>query len=177
MTMTLLTTNTSSGDSTSSFTSKINSTYKLYIFKFIDINPATDAQDFTFQANASGQSGYNEYVTTTYFQAYTFESGGTPALAYETSIDQAQGTSFHPITNGQGNGADESAAGTLWLFNPSNTTYVKHIYSVGVNYYSSDQMYHRFSSGYINSTSDVDAVQFKFDSGNFDGTIKMYGVG
>jgi len=176
MTMTLLTTNTSSGDSTSSFTSKINSTYKLYIFKFIDINPATDAQDFTFQANASGQSGYNEYVTTTYFQAYTFESGGTPALAYETSIDQAQGTSFHPITNGQGNGADESAAGTLWLFNPSNTTYVKHFYSRMQNYHGSNIANDEYSAGYFNFTAALTNIQFKMGSGDFDGTIKMYGV-
>ena len=27
-----------------------------------------------------------------------------------------------------GNGSDESAAGELFLFNPSNTTYVKHFY-------------------------------------------------
>jgi hypothetical protein len=32
-----------------------------------------------------------------------------------------------------------------------------------------------FTAGYMNTTSAVNAVQFKMASGNFDGTIKMYG--
>jgi hypothetical protein len=35
-----------------------------------------------------------------------------------------------------GNGNDESTSGTLYLFNPSNTTFVKHFLSC-VNYYHS----------------------------------------
>ena len=34
-----------------------------------------------------------------------------------------------------------------------------------------------FAAGYGNTTSAVDAVQFKFSAGNIDaGTIKLYGV-
>jgi hypothetical protein len=34
-----------------------------------------------------------------------------------------------------------------------------------------------FVGGYINTTSAVDAIQFKMDSGNIDsGTIKLYGI-
>ena len=40
--MILLATETASGDSTISFTSKIDSTYKEYVFKFYDINPAPE---------------------------------------------------------------------------------------------------------------------------------------
>ena len=72
--MTLITTNTSSNAASSSFTSSIDSTYKLYIFKFYDVNPATDNVNFTFQANAAGASGYNETMTTTYFRAYHDEA-------------------------------------------------------------------------------------------------------
>jgi hypothetical protein len=33
-----------------------------------------------------------------------------------------------------------------------------------------------FQAGYGNTTSAVNAIQFKMASGNIDGTIKLYGV-
>ena len=82
MAMTLITTNTSSNAATSSFTSGIDSTYKLYIFKFYDINPATNSALFSFQANAAGASGYNETMTTTFFTAWQSENGVETLLSY-----------------------------------------------------------------------------------------------
>ena len=93
------------------------------------------------------------------------------------SSDQAQGTAFENLNDGLGNGADESLAGTLWLFNPSNTTYVKHFYSRIQYYQSGDYSEQFFTQGYFNTTAAIDDIQFKMSSGNFDGTIKMYGVG
>ena len=177
MAMTLITTNTESGDATSSFTSGIDSTYKLYIFKLIDMNPATDGVTLSVQFNASGQSGYNETMTTTYFKAEHDEVGGGAELSYSTGNEQGQGTAFQDITRTLGNGGDESAAGTLWLFNPSQTTYVKHFYSRLNGYHQSDGSRDCFVGGYINVTAAITDVQFKMSSGNMDGTIKMYGVG
>ena len=39
----------SSAASTVSFTSNIDSTYNSYMFKFYDVHPATNSQNFTFQ--------------------------------------------------------------------------------------------------------------------------------
>ena len=177
--MTLITTNTHTGDSdaTSDFTSGIDSTYKLYIFKFYDINPATDGAHFEFQANAVGASDYDESMQTTYFYASHDEADGYTDLSYHADYDQANGTSYQSLARGVGNGADECCAGTLWLFNPSNTTYVKHFYSTFNCSYSIDYIFNFFVSGYFNTTSAIDDIQFKFSSGNMDGTIKMYGVG
>jgi len=179
MAMTLITTNSHSGDSdaTSSFTSSIDSTYKLYIFKFINIHPQTDETELTFQVNASDATGYNETMTTTCFRAHHSEDDSTTALSYDDSRDQAQGTSFQKLSAQTGNGADENLSGTLWLFNPSNTTYVKHFYARTNNYYSENHSYDSFISGYINETTGIDDVQFKMSSGNINGVIKMYGVG
>ena len=177
MAMTLITTNTSSGASASSFTSSIDSTYKLYIFKFIDINPATDSAYFQFQANAVDASGYNETMTTTSFRANHDEADSGTALGYRTGTDQAQGTAFQSLSDTIGNGADESLAGELFLFNPSSTTYVKHFYSVTNEYLENDKSHQQFNAGYFNITAAIDDIQFKMSSGNFDGTIKMYGVG
>jgi len=178
MAMTLITTNTSSGAASSSFTSSIDSTYKLYIFKFIDVNPATDDVNFSFQANASSQSGYNETITSTAFVANANEGGSDTSLAYDAGNDQAQGTGFQVIMpGGMGNGSDESGAGTLWLFNPSNTTYVKHFYSDMVSNSNHEYAFHFFTGGYFNVTAAITNIQFKMSSGNMDATIKMYGVG
>jgi len=177
MAMTLITTNTSSGATSSSFTSGIDSTYKLYIFKFLNINPATDQTFFQVQFNASGQSGYDEAMTTTYFGSAHKEDGSGGELTYMTAYDQADAGGYQYLSRRTGNGGDESASGTMWLFNPSNTTYVKHFYSRMNNYYHDDYSMDTFVSGYINTTTAIDDVQFKMSSGNMDGTIKLYGVG
>ena len=177
MAMTLITTNTSSNAASSSFTSGIDSTYKLYIFKFYDVNPATNGVQFSFQANAVGASGYNETMTTTFFTAWHSENDAETSLAYQASFDQAQGTAFQPLTEGVGDGADESCSGELYLFNPSSTTYVKHFYSRTNEYFEGTYSMDNYSAGYFNTTTAIDDIQFKMSSGNFDGTIKMWGVG
>ena len=97
-------------------------------------------------------------------------------LYYDGAYDQAQAAGFQILTLGTGNGGDESCAGTMHLFNPSNTTYVKH-WNVRIgNYHSASQKQDTFIAGYINDTTAIDDIQFKFAAGDFDGTIKMWGV-
>ena len=174
--MTLLSTQTASGSSTLSFTSGIDSTYDEYVFKFYDFNPATDAQSLTFQASINGGSSYGVTVTTTWFNAYHAEADGSPDIGYSSGLDIAQGTGYQPIGYQTGNGADESQAGTLTHYSPSSTTFVKHFIARASKYRSSDFMEDSFCAGYFNTTSAINAIQFKPESGNFDGVIKMYGV-
>ena len=178
MAMTLITTNTSSDAATSDFTSGIDSTYKLYIFKFIDINPATNDKNFTFQVNATDGADYDDSViTSTVFESEHYEDDSIARVRYEPNDDQAQGTAFQILAEGMGNGGDESLAGEMYLFNPSNTTYVKHFYATTNAYRHPDSSRQTFAAGYINDTTAIDDIRFQMSSGNFDGTIKMYGVG
>ena len=178
MAMTLITTNTPSGAANSAFTSSIDSTYKLYIFKFFDMNPATDGKNFLFNGSIDGGSNYNVTKTSTYFAAQLGEDHSGADLGYDANYDLAQSTAYQQLVRNIGNGADESGAGTLWLFNPSNTTYVKHFYATTNGYYNgTDYTMNVFVGGYFNTTDNIDAIDFKMDAGNFDGTIKMYGVG
>jgi len=178
MAMTLIATNPDSTDvATVEFTSGIDSTYKLYIFKFYDVGPATDSVLFRFQVNASSQSGYNETITSTTFQAEHGEDDSPAAVGYYTGGDQGQGTAAQIISGDVGNGSDESCAGELFLFNPSNTTYVKHFYSTSNTYGQGNDSVETFAAGYINVTAAITNVQFSMSSGNMDGVIKMYGVG
>jgi hypothetical protein len=172
----LLSTQTASSSSTIDFTSDIDSTYKEYIFKFIDIHQSNDDTAFSFQANASGGSGYNETITTTFFNAYHNEGDSDTSLGYRTGSDLAQSTSFQPLLAGVGNGNDESGSGTLHIFDPSSTTFVKHFIFVG-NRLGDAYSVNDYVAGYFNTTSALDEFQFKMASGNIDsGTFKLYGV-
>ena len=97
-------------------------------------------------------------------------------MIHYTSGDLAQSTAFQPLTYASGNGADKSASGTMQLFNPASTTYVKH-FITDINYYfSSDLTLRYLVAGYGNTTSAVNAIRFQMSSGNFDGTIYLYGI-
>ena len=155
----------------------LDNTYKEYIFTFNNIHPATDGANFTFQGNVAGGSGYNETLTTTSFRAYHDEAGSDAALGYEAGNDQAQGTAFQQITDNIGNVSDESASGTLHLFNPSSTTFVKHFIATTNTYQNSNYSMNTFTAGYFNTTSAIDEIQFKMNTGNIDaGDICLYGI-
>ena len=174
--MTLITTNTESGDSESAFTSSIDSTYKLYIFKFIDIGPANDNVDFVFLGSTNGGTGYGVDKVTTSWRAKHTEADAT-SFGYVTGYDHPpDGTEKQWLAYGVGSAADESCAGELYLFNPSSTTYVKHFYSSMNGYMGGDYTFNNYVAGYINDTTAVDDIQFKFSAGDFDGKIKMWGV-
>jgi hypothetical protein len=172
----LLSTQTASSSSTISFTSNIDSTYKEYIFKFYDLNPGTDASYFQFQADTGTNTSYNQTMTTTWFNSYHNEADSGTNLGYSTGDDQAQGTSFQSITGLIGNGADESGAGILHIFDPSNSTFTKHYMSRMQYLDRNDASIEIYSAGYFNTTTALTRFQFKFHQGNFDGVIKLYGV-
>jgi len=174
--MILLATETASSSATVSFTSNIDDTYKEYIFKFYDIHPATDDVKLTVGFR-DGSTAYDATKTTTFFSSEHDEANTATALAYSTGDDLAQSTSFQPVTKAIGNGNDESCTGTLHLFDPSSTTFVKHFISRANMYYSGNSSFDCLMAGYANVTAAIDGVQFKMSSGNMDaGTIKMYGV-
>ena len=172
----LISTQTASSSSTISFTSGIDSTYKEYIIKYINVHPSTGASLY-MNLSADGGSNYNVTKTTSAFRAYHTESGSS-SLAYQTGYDLAQSTGTLRISGlVNATNADESCSGTMHLFEPSSTTFVKHFiiqtHAYGENSYS----HNLFVAGYANTTSAVNAVQFSLNTGNIDsGTFKLYGV-
>jgi hypothetical protein len=176
---------TASSDSTLSFIDGssnvvLDNTYKEYIFIFNNIHPSSDGDFFSFQGNAAGGSGFNETITSSSFRAYQNEAGDDTALAYygTNDFDLAQSTNFQ-VLGGGGVGADndQCLAGSLHLFNPSSTTFVKHFIS-RVNIISnSNYQLDGYQAGYFNTTSAIDEIQFKMASGAIDsGTITLYGI-
>ena len=155
----------------------LDSTYPIYKFTWNNIHPQTDDVDFKFQGNAAGGSGYNESITSTWFEAYHDEGDTGTSLAYNTSRDQANGTSFQFLHNKLGNDNDQCAAGYLRLFNPSSTTFVKHFISACTRISENNFTAQQYIAGYFNTTSAIDEIQFKMSSGNIDaGDICLYGI-
>ena len=143
----------------------------------INIHPVTNSVELQFQANGAGETGFNETITSTVFRAYHDEAGSGQALEYYAGNDQAQGTGYQSLTDDVGNGNDESLAGELYLFNPSSTTFVKHFMCRTIDYNANDHALTWYTAGYFNTTTAIDQIVFKFESGNIDsGTFKLYGI-
>ena len=173
----LITTNTiSSGVSSSSFTSGIDSTYDSYLFKCINIHPATNNAHFTFQGSTNGGSSYGLTITSAAFSTEHNEADSSTDLSYQTGVDLAQSTNYQRLTSSNEYDNDNAAVAYLYLFSPSNTTFVKHFIIRG-NTVAQAYTVGTHIAGYFNTTSAINAIDFKMSSGNIDsGVIKMYGI-
>ena len=159
-----------------------DSTYKEYLFTFKDIHPSVNASDFMFQVSTNAGSSYGVSMQTSYVQTYHKEDGSAGNINFRSgSVNAlANSTNFQSMSTADGVGTDNDQAlcGFLQFYDPSNTTHVKHF--LATDAYSYGSSYGSFSDrkgGYINTTTAIDGVQFKFASGNCDsGTFKLYGI-
>ena len=173
----LISTQTASADASLSFTSGLDSTYDVYCFRMFDIHGSSDGQLFTFQGSTDGGSNYNTTITSTMFESYHNEGDDTAAIAYQANGDQGNGTAFQRLSNSCGADNDQSLVTELFLYRPDSTTQVKHFMCRTQHYNDNNYSMDVSVAGYFNTTSAINAIQFKFGSGNIDaGTIKLFGV-
>jgi len=175
---------TASSSSTLSFVDgsdgvTLDNSYKEYVFTFKDIHPSALA-NLEFNATTDG-SNYNVVKTSTAFYVEHEEDGGSGQMGY-SGIDEAQATGFQQLTTGSYPSTDNDASivGILNVFNPSNTTFVKHFIS-RTTFYGENNTDRSSNSGhvagYFNTTSALTGFQFKMRSGNLDaGDICLYGI-
>ena len=156
----------------------LDNTYKEYLFTFNNIHPSQDGSTFfSFNMSVDSGSNYNVAKTTTDFYAYHNESGSDSGLYYDTNYDLANGTGFQYLADNSGGDNDQGASGYLHLYNPSSTTFVKHFISTTNVAQVVDYSVAFYAAGYGNTTSAVDAIQFKMSAGNIDaGDICLYGI-
>ena len=168
---------TASSSSSISFTSGIDSTYDTYLFKFIQIHGATENILFTFNLSVDGGSNYNVTKSSTFYTARHREDNSAAVLTYQAGSDLAQSTDYKRMFFDSGIANDDSNSGELYLFSPSSTTFVKQFLGRFGSTNTTPQNYDNYFAGYGNTTSAVNAIDFKFSSGNIDsGVIKMYGL-
>ena len=191
MISTLIKTLTASNDASLSFVNGasdvvLDGTYDEYMFVFTDMDSADDSIHWTFGASVDAGSNYNVDLTTTVVLAIHNEADDSASLGYITTQDLAVGSEttggggaqdYQWISYNGGNAADESTSGILHLYSP-NTAAVANLWHCTCVSNSADA-YERqdFTSGFFHTTADIDAVQFKINSGNIAaGTIQMYGI-
>ena len=176
----LLSTTTASSSATVDITSDIDSTYKEYQVHFFDVHPESGSR-LAFQVDTGTNTNYNQTITSSAFVTRHTEDDSTADLGYNTGDDLAQSTSFQDIAFNSNVDNYSSLSGSLMIFNPSSTTFVKHFIST-INdeaQTSGEQGLSQVNhvAGYMNTTSAVDAIRFQFSSGNMDtGKIKLYGI-
>ena len=182
-TLTLIKTLTASSSATLDFVNGsssvvLDSTYKEYLFIYNNLHPATDGASLEFNLSIDSGSNYNVTKTSSSYRAFQDEAGTATSIAYFAANDLAQGTGFQPLGDeNQSNDNDHGQCGILHLFNPSDTTFVKHFLGINVNVHNGDYIINDYIGGYANTTSAVDAIQFKYHTGNIDaGTIQLFGV-
>ena len=177
LTLISTTTVTSSTDGIE-ITSGLNSTYKEYIFKFINLHPVTDGTSWQFQASTDTGSNFGINKTSTFFEATHNEDDSGTGLAYNTTFDRgANSTDFITLISEIGSDADQSGSGTLHLFNPASTTFVKNYIARTSSSSNANNQRDQYIAGYFNTTSAIDALRFETRSGNLEtGVLKMYGV-
>lgn len=173
----LSSTTVSSGVSSFTFTSGIDSTYKIYKFEFINIHPATDDVNFGVQFSTDGGSNYDVAKTGAGHQLQGDEAGSSFTSGVQSIHNAAQVTTRTILTHSTGNGGDEQFSGHMFLYNPSSTTFVKSYFGHFQTYHASNLAILHTSQGYANTTSAINAVKFDYTSGNIDsGIFTMYGV-
>ena len=174
--ITFISSQTASNSASVSFTSGLTSTYKAYKFVLTNIHARTNDDYFQFNLSSDGGSNYNVTKTSSSFFNYHNEADNATSIYLDDSYSLEQSTGVQIFTPNAGSDADQSISGSLLLFNPSSTTYVKHYISNIDNYHSGDYAHENFLAGYANTTSAINAIRFTMASGNFDGTIALYGI-
>ena len=179
--MVLIKEQTASSSSTISFVHGSSSvvfdnTYPIYLFKFINLHNSDDDNQFSFNFTTDSGSSYNVSKTSTHFYSINAESD-SHAFSYYVGGDLANGTGFQITTLESGADNDECDCGELYVFNPSDTTFVKHFICTMNETGATPRVSNNFIAGYGNTTSAINGVQFKYASQNIDsGTIKLYGI-
>ena len=181
--MTLIKTLTASNSANLSFVHGsssvvLDSTYPIYVFKYINMHPATNGDNIHFAVSfRDGNTDYDATKTTTFFADYHNEDDSGAGIGYETAHDLAQSTSPQNLAKQTGGENDESNSGEMYLFNPSSTTFVKHFIARTNVYLAHNVSQTQYVAGYCNVTAAIDGVKFEFTSGNIEtGIIKLYGI-
>ena len=170
-----ISTQTTAGATSVNFTSGIDSTYAIYMFELINCTCSNNGRGIDIYFSTNGGSDYNATKTTTIINAYHSESGGSGTLQQMTGVKAPTQSSDGLFLN-YSDGSASGMSGSLLLFNPSNTTFVKHFIARSNGKNDDNTTQDLFAAGYVNSTSAVNAVQFDTFDGNIIGTFKLYGI-
>ena len=175
--MVLLATATASASATIDFDSGIDfAAYKKYVLEFSDLVAASDDVDLMIRTSTDGGTGYDAGGTD---YTYTFErliDSSTVAVVRSGAATSVP-ISTNPTSEGWGNTAGESVAGSITLWNPSGTRNTMMDFVVTGQTATSGDLCICSGSGMREAAEDVDGIRIVMESGNItSGVFKLYGV-
>ena len=132
-----------------------------------------------WQASTNSGGAYGISTTNTYFRGRHEEDDGSAVFDINANAYLSSSTNGISLGRSIGNDNDQVINGYIWLYDPSNSSQIKHYSTVcSLSTGGSDNAaYNTYCGGYLNTTSAVDAVRFTMTNGNLDsGIIQLYGV-
>ena len=165
----LSTTTVSSGVAEVDITSNIDNTYNKYMIDVTGMHIATDDQNVNirvFNSSIETDSVYHQ------FSVDGNQTSATPGgvATQNTAVGITIGLSV-------GNASTESLSSRIFLFNPSETVFNKHILFESVYEDSGEKVSYTAGVGKCHDTAAITGIRFYTSSGNIDGgVIKLYGI-
>ena len=164
----LSTTTVSSAVAQVDITSNIDSTYKSYMFKIINMHPATDAAE----ANIRFFQGGSVVEGSAYEWAHHEDrSDGNTSLGY------SGGAANMILAYNVGNTGGQAFSADLELFDPAGTTFETSFIHHAASSNNDEDYVSSVGGGKLENTTAVTGVRFYFSSGNIEsGIFKLYGI-
>ena len=154
-----------------------DATYKIYQFRWQTIHPQTDEAQFGFQVSTNTGSSYGIAACQSSERFYNKDAAPNNQNIGTGDIGTSGTTNELTFDSHPGSDADQSQSGWMNFYNPANTTFSKMWEGACANYTSNDYINHHLVAGIIITTSAVDAIRFKFETGEIQaGTVSMYGL-
>jgi len=160
-----------SSSATISFTGFDASKYDSYLFTFLNVRPDADAKSLLLFTSTDGGSSYDTGAYD-YMAQYAGHRNDNVYVGY----DGASGNINVSASQGTASAEDSGCSGHMFMYGPHLAQFTNVIGQS--SYYSSNGQHALIATaGARKSAADVDAVQFKYNSGNItSGTITMYGL-
>ena len=141
-----------------------------YVFILSDVHPATDAQPLEMTLSTDGGSSY---LSSNYEFAHQGRTSGGTELSHAGTDDSV----FDMSSNNVGNATNEQIACQIYLHKPAGTAGWKLINVLSTVVDNSAATCVGIQGGVQRIQTAINAVQFKFGSGNIDsGIIKLFGI-
>ena len=156
----------------------LTGSYKLYIIRFINMQPATDGVQLNMQARTAATAfGTGILKTNGYWYSYNSEAGaGGLSNAATWGI---QNSTASLIMGGYyiGNVDGENLSGDFYFWPGQGGTKVSQFTgSFNWKHWSNESVYSQIY-GFYDVTDTITGFKWSMSSGNFAGTVKIYGVG
>ena len=163
-------------DSASITFTDLSSSYFLYILRFNDLLPATDATTLLFRTSSNNGVSYDAGASDYAWSYNLISETGSESGSLDTSDSSITLIGVAGSSDEMGSGTNERASGTVWIYNPMAVKYT--LMNSECQYFNeAGQNIQAYCGGNRISAGSVNAVQLLMDVGNIaSATCTLYGV-